>query len=85
MGEEKKSASSFEAMRLVVGQNGGVAWEALVPYLLVLLVSALAAVPHGWGVWAARIAVHGLALWFILQMEHITGLIGLVGLLLLLL
>ena len=64
--------------------RGGVAWEALVPYLLVLLVSALAAAPHRWGVWAARIAVHGLALWFILQMEHITGLIGLVGLLLLL-
>ena len=28
MGEEKKSASSFEAMRRVVGQNGGVVWEA---------------------------------------------------------
>jgi hypothetical protein len=35
-------------------------------------------------VWAARVAVHGMALWFILQMDHITGLIGLVGLLLLL-
>jgi hypothetical protein len=35
-------------------------------------------------VWAARIAMHGLALWFILQIDHISGLIGLVGLLLLL-
>ena len=54
------------------------------PYLWFLLISALAAAPRRWGVWAARVAVHGMALWFILQMDHITGLIGLVGLLLLL-
>ena len=64
--------------------GGGAAWGDLTPFLWFLLISALAAAPQRWGVWAARVAVHGLALWFILQMEHITGLIGLVGLLLLL-
>ena len=59
----------------------GMEWGALTPYLWFVLISALAAAPHRWG---ARVAVHGLALWFILQIDHISGLIGLVGLLLLL-
>lgn len=63
----------------------GMAWGELTPYLWVLLITSLAAAPHRWGVWAARVAVHGLALWFLLEMDHISGLIGLVGLLLLLL
>lgn len=62
----------------------GMEWGQLTPYLWFVLITALAAAPHRWGVWAARIAVHGLALWFILQIDHISGLIGLVGLLLLL-
>ena len=64
--------------------RAGLEWSELTPYLGILLISALAAAGGRWRLWAARVAAHGLALWFILQMDHIAGLIGLVGLLLLL-
>ena len=62
----------------------GTAWGEFTPYLWVLLITALAALPHRRAVWAARLALHGFVLWFVLRMEHVGGLIGLAGLLMLL-
>ena len=65
--------------------RSGMDWATLAVFLWILLIPALTQLPHRWGGWAGRTAAYGLAFWFLLQMDHIAGLIGLVGLLLVLL
>ncbi len=64
--------------------QSGMDWVTLAAYLWIALIPALAQLPQRWGPLAARVILHALALWFLLQMDHIAGLIGLVGLIVIL-